>query len=87
MTEKVRSEKALNLAEEMDTQGGKDENNRVALIRGLTRLNNYIDEEDAAKDLLKDVPDKKKQQEEEYMTFWDPAKRRTGTFCVPTCGK
>ena len=71
----------------MDTQGGKDENNRVALIRGLTRLNNCIDEEDAAKELLKDVPDKNKQQEEEYMTFWDPSKRRTGTFCVPTSGK
>ena len=33
-----RKEEVLQLAEEMKTQGSKDENDRVAMIRGLNRI-------------------------------------------------
>ena len=49
-----REEEVLLLSEEMKTRGQKDENIRVALVRGLRRLKTYREEEKSLGQLLEE---------------------------------
>ena len=75
------------LAEEMKALGSVDENPRVIIFRGLKRIRKLGEEEETWKELLGDVQDRKKQKEDDtlkeladFMTSWDPEKRRTNTL-------
>ena len=71
----------------MKAHGSVDENTRAVMIRGLKRIRKIREEEETRKELLEDVQDRKKQQEDDmwkelqdHMTSWELDKRRTNTL-------
>ena len=71
--ESAKREDEVLLLAEMQTQGGEDENDRVATIRGHTHKKKYIREGEASKRLLDEL---KAQEDELWFDFED-----TSIFC------
>ena len=81
-----KEQEVLVFADELKAQGNVDENTRAMTIRVLKRIRKIREEkeEEAAKELLEYILDRKKEQEDEmwkaaaeYIGLWDTEKRRT----------
>ena len=81
-----RKTEVLVMADELKAFGKTDENTRTIIMRGLQRLRK-IQEEEATKELVEEVQDRKQQLEEgtwkdieQYIISWDQERRRSSTL-------